>query len=144
MWTWKGQETTLVELGDPTATTPYRFCLYDGGTDVLVDLGAPAGGACGTRPCWKASSKGFGYKNTLGTTAGLTEISLKSGATGKAALKVKAKGASLGMPALPLIQTPNPVRVVLTNEASGVCWEALFSAPPKNPSSTVKWTVKND
>lgn len=143
-WTWKGEETSLAELGDPTAATAYRFCLYDGGTGVLLDLLAPAGGTCGTKPCWKASSKGFGYKNKLGTSAGLTEIALKSGTAGKAALKVKAKGASLSMPALPLIQTPNPVRAVLTNEASGVCWTALFSAPPKDPSSTVKWKVKND
>jgi hapalindole H/12-epi-hapalindole U/12-epi-fischerindole U synthase len=143
-WTWKGQETMLAELGDPAGMDDYRFCLYDGGTNVVLDLPATAGGTCGTKPCWKASSKGFTYKNKLGTTAGLVAVALKSGGAGKAALSVKAKGASLSLPSLPLLQTPNPVRVVLANEATGLCWTALYSTPPKDPSSTVKWKVKND
>ncbi len=143
-WTWKGQATTLGELGTPTASTDYRLCVYDGATDVIFDLPVVGDGMCGTKPCWKASSKGFGYKNKLGNAGGVTELALKSGADGKAALKLKAKGASLLLPTLPLVQTPDPVRVVLVNEDTSLCWTAAFSAPPSDPSSTVKWKVKND
>ncbi len=144
LWTWKGQATLLAELADPTATTDYRVCVYDGATDVVFDLPVAAGGFCGTKPCWKAASTKYTYKDKLGSAGGVTELALKAGADGKAALKLKAKGANLSMPGLPLIQAPDPVRVVLVNEDTSVCWTASYSAPPTDPSSTVKWKVKND
>jgi len=143
-WTWKGQATLLSEFGTPTTTTSYRLCAYDGADAVLLDLPVPAGGPCGTKPCWNATSKSFGYKNKLGTSGGVTTLTLRAGADGKAALVLKAKGASLVLPTLPLVQTPDPVRVLLVNEASSTCWTAAYGAPPKGPSSTVKWRVKND
>ena len=83
-----------------------------------------AGGTCGTKPCWKAASKSFSYKSKLGNGAGVTALTLKSGSEGKAALALKAKGASLALPTLPLAQTPAPARVVLVNEATNTCWTA--------------------
>jgi len=143
-WTWKGQATLMSELGTPTTTTDYRFCGYDGGDAVILDLPVVAGGTCGTKPCWKAASKSFGYKNKLGNSGGVTALTLKSGSDGKAALALKAKGASFALPTLPLAQTPAPVRVLLVNEATNACWTAAYGTPPKDPTSTVKWKVKND
>ena len=143
-WTWKGQATLLAEFGTPTTTTAYRVCAYDGADTVILDLPVAAGGTCGTKPCWKAASKSVAYKNKLGNAAGVTALALKSGTDGKAALALKAKGASLALPALPLIQTPDPVRVLLVNEATNTCWTAAYGTPPKDPSSTLKWKVKND
>lgn len=143
-WTWKGQATLLGEFGSPTSTTDYRLCAYDGADAVILDLPVAAGGTCGTRPCWKAASKSFTYKDKLGGAGGVTAIALKSGSEGKAAVSLKAKGANLVMPTLPLVQTPDPVRVVLVNEETSTCWSADYSAAPKDPTSTVKWRVKND
>ncbi len=144
-WTWKGQATSLMELADPTTTADYRLCLYDGAGTILFDLPVPASGICGTKSCWKAPKNGFVYKDKLGNAGGVTDLALKAGATdGKTALKLKAKGGSLALPVLPLTQTPGPVRVVLTNEASTICWTASYGAAPSDPASTVKWKVKND
>lgn len=143
-WSWKGQATLLAEFGTPTSTTAYRLCGYDGAGTVILDLPVQAGGTCGTRPCWKAASKSFAYKDKLGGAGGVTAIALKSGAEGKAAVSLKAKGATLPMPTLPLVQTPDPVRVLLVNEATNTCWGSAYSAAPKDPASTVKWRVKND
>jgi hypothetical protein len=143
-WTWKGQATSFMELGTPTSTTSYRLCAYDGADTVVLDLPVAAGGPCGTKPCWKATTKSYAYKSKLGNAAGVTAVALKSGADGKAAVSMKAKGASLVFPTLPLVQTPDPVRVLLVNEATNTCWIAAYSTPPKDPSSTVKWKVKND
>lgn len=143
-WSWKGQATTLGEYGTPTTTDDYRLCAYDGAGAVILDLPVGGGGTCGTRPCWKASTKSFAYKDKLGAASGVTAIALKSGAAGKASVALKAKGAGLTMPTLPLVQTPDPVRVVLVNETTNVCWTASYTAPPKAPTSTVKWRVKND
>lgn len=143
-WTWKGQATLLGEYGSPTTTTDYRLCAYDGTGAVVLDLPVQAGGTCGTRPCWKAASKSFAYKDKLGGAGGVTALALKSGAEGKAAVSLKAKGATLAMPTLPLVQAPDPVRVLLVNEATSTCWSAAYSAAPKDPTSTLKWRVKND
>jgi hypothetical protein len=143
-WTWKGEQTLLDELGDPTTSSSYRFCAYDGNDQVILALVATAAADCGTKPCWKGSSKGFSYKDRLGVAGGLTDLKLKEGADGKASLKLKAKGAGLSFPVLPLVQLPGPVRALLLNEETNACWTAVFSSAPSDPDSTVKWRVKND
>ena len=143
-WMWKGQATLLGELGSPTTTTDYRLCAYDGAGTVILDLPVAGGGTCGTKPCWKVGKTGFTYKDKIGASGGVTAMALKAGADGKAAMSLGAKGASLGLPPLPLVQTPDAVRVLLVNEATNACWEAAYGGPPKDPASTVKWKVKND
>jgi hypothetical protein len=52
---------------------------------------------------------------------------LRAGGPGKASLRVTGKGASLGMPSLPLLQD-SKVTVQLKN-TQGECWSAAYSAP---------------
>ncbi len=126
----KGAATTLADFGDPTTTTDYTFCVYDSSAapQPILLAHAPAGGTCGTKPCWKTIKGGFKYNDKLFTPDGLQQILLKSGPATKAKILVKGKGVDLPMPALPLTTS---VTVQLKSE-SGVCWEAHYSTVKKN------------
>jgi hypothetical protein len=147
VWRWnKGAQTFPADLGNPLTTTNYRLCIYDGTDSLIMQLAAPAGGTCGTKPCWRATNTGFVYKNKAGSATGLTVLRLKAGDAEKAKVLVKGKGSNVSVPAtLPLTQTPNPVRAQLVNSTTSVCWEASYSSPPVNrqPNSQ-KWKDKND
>jgi hapalindole H/12-epi-hapalindole U/12-epi-fischerindole U synthase len=140
-WVWKGAATTLDELDSPTTTTNYLFCVYEGVDDVAAGLRAPAAGTCDGKDCWTALASGFRYKDRNGTNGGLTSLQLKAGADGKASIKLKARGAALDEPSVPLTL---PVLAILQNEESGVCWEATFTAPLGDPAHTTKWKARND
>ncbi|MCC6763081.1 MAG: hypothetical protein IT293_00315, partial [Deltaproteobacteria bacterium] len=126
----KGAATTVADFGDPLTTTDYTFCVYDSSArpQPILLAHAPAGGTCGTKPCWKAIKGGFKYNDKLYTPDGLQQILLKSGAATKTKILVKGKGIDLPMPTLPLTTM---VTVQLKSE-SGVCWEARYSATQKN------------
>jgi hypothetical protein len=130
MWKWNGS-TSFGDLGNPTLATRYVLCVYDrsgpGGAVTAVIHAAPLVGAgdCGGKPCWQAISKGFKYKDRLGASEGVTQVTLKSGAFPAAKIQMKARGTGLGLPALPL--APN-VTVQLRNaDTSGAdCWGADY------------------
>ena len=131
-WKWiRGERTTVAEFGDPlTASTNYQLCVYDQ-TGLLTKANAPGGGLCGSnpKPCWKATGiKGFRYKDKDLTPDGIQKMILKEGADGKAKILVNVKGALFDMPDLGAIQQPLTIQIQNT---SGLCWEAVYSAPPK-------------
>jgi hypothetical protein len=125
-WKWsKGAVTLKTEFGDPTSTTAYRLCVYDG-TSLILSAAIPPGGTCDGKPCWKSKPKGFDYKNKSGAPDGIAQMKLQEGlVAGKAQIQVKGKGALLDDPAFPLAQ---PITVQLFN-GDGVCWEATYGAP---------------
>lgn len=145
VWKWnKGQATSVArDLGDPTMTTEYRLCIYDGTGSLKMDLAVPAGGTCSGKPCWKQTQKGFKYKDKLGTSAGVTGLTLQAGVDGKAKIGATGKGVNLIVPMLPLNQT-NPVRVQLINSTTTACWEASYLGPPTSRPGDTKWKDKND
>jgi hapalindole H/12-epi-hapalindole U/12-epi-fischerindole U synthase len=140
-WVWKGAATTQGELDSPTTTTNYLFCVYEGEDDVAAGLRAPAGGTCAGNDCWTAQATGFRYKDREGTSGGLTSLQLKAGEDGKASIKLKARGATFDEPSVPL---DLPVLAVLQNEASGDCWEAIFTTTLSDPLGLTKWKARND
>ena len=101
-WKWtKGAATTLAELGDPATSTDYVACLYDGAAALLMTLRMPAGGTCGSAPCWKPKdSKGFTYSDKERTPDGVKKLTLASGPAGKAKIALTAKGDAIPLPAL--------------------------------------------
>lgn len=128
-WNWvKGAETTLGELGDPTTTDGYFLCVYDAGVRVS-SISLPAGGTCAGKPCWKATSTGFGYKDKDLTPDGAQSAALKAGLAGKASMKVRGKGANLDTPD-PTTFT-GPITVQLQRADGAICFETTFSAPFK-------------
>jgi cysteine-rich repeat protein len=131
---WKyapGAATPKEDFGNPIATTSYQFCMYEEiGDDprLAASYAIPAGGICGTVPCWKASSSGFKYLDKAHVSQGIAQLVLKQGlADGKTKITVRGKGANLPVPVLPFIQSPN---VVMQLKASnGICWEARYGMP---------------
>ena len=126
----KGAATSLGDLGDPTASTDYRLCLYDGSGAPTPLLGATA--TAGGK--WSASSSGYRYKDSDRSPDGVLKAKLKAGDAGQAKVLLKAKGQNLDMPVLGLTA---PVTVQLRN-ANGGCWGATFSTPSSNAAGIFK------
>jgi phospholipase C len=137
--TWKWTSSGMVQLSDfgsPTTTTDYLICVYDQSGEKVSAL-APAGGTCGTKPCWKTSSTtGFQYKDKDGTPEGVTKVKLKAGDVGKGKLQVKGGPPHLQLPMSLMLATP--VRVQLRQSSSNTCWEATYSTAQKNDSTQFK------
>jgi hypothetical protein len=127
-WSWtKGGATDVSDFGDPPTTTDYVACIYDesGAPRQVFRARAPAGGTCGTKPCWKLlAGKGFNYSDNDKTPDGLKKLQLRAGVEGRAQVKAGGTGVRLTPPPLPLAL---PARVQL-QASNGACWEAVFSA----------------
>jgi CSLREA domain-containing protein len=136
-WSWTSSAAVpAADFENPVeGANDYTLCLYDQ-TRFLVGAAAPAGGTCGTRPCWKRTgSSTLVYRDKLLDPDGLEKIVLKPGASaGKAKIAVNGKGANLALPALGLT---TPVRVQLLRSMS-TCWEATFSAASRNDAEAFK------
>jgi hypothetical protein len=134
LWRWSRGTSTMMDFGDPRASTSYAICIYDGGSNLVSSACAPAGGVCARRPCWKSRGlSGFAYRDKNRTPNGLDRIALRVGA-GNAKIVVKGRGANLAMPPLPLAA---PVKVQLRN-TDGVCWEASYSSEQTNTPDRFK------
>jgi hypothetical protein len=139
----KGEATDLADFDNPVSPSGplYTFCIYDeqGGVPELVtEAQIPAGSP------WEAiSDKGFKYNDSTTAADGIQKVLLKSGASGKAKILVKGKGANLQVPTLPLAQDQKVIVQLKRNLLDGECWEARFSGPTiKNDDKTFK--DKND
>ena len=126
-WKWSSSGTTSkADFGSPTTTTAYALCLYDAGGRQLAAV-APAGGTCGTKPCWTEVVAGFRYADAALTPDGLRSVTLTAGGPGAGRLAVRGKGTQLAVPTLPLAV---PVRVQVRRSDDSMCWEATFSGTP--------------
>jgi hypothetical protein len=133
-WKWlAGERTTVADYGNPITSMSYQLCVYDT-TGLRIRSTAPAGGTCAGKPCWKATGQsGFKYKDKELTPNGMSQLQLKEGADGKAKILLSARGAALAMPNPATLGQPVTVQIQNT---SGLCWEAVYSAPPTSQSST--------
>ncbi|MBI3769879.1 MAG: penicillin acylase family protein [Deltaproteobacteria bacterium] len=138
LWKWgRGAATTKADFGDPTTTTGYELCLYDG-ANLISHTTVPAGGMCNAaspRPCWGATKTGFKYGDKDLTPSGVQKLILKGSVAGQASIVLKGRGALLDIPALPILSLP--VRAQIVNE-NDVCWEARFGTPSRNQTDAFK------
>src|SRR5262245_21303839 len=82
VWKWgAGTATSIADFGDPVHATSYSLCIYDSGS-LVKTIPIPAGGTCGTKPCWSLNAKGFKWKSK--TSATLQLLVLKPGSNGSA------------------------------------------------------------
>jgi hypothetical protein len=127
-WRWtKGAVTTKAEFGSPLTSDDYALCIYDAGNPI-TSVVADAGGICGTKPCWKEKTTGFGYTNRLMSSTGARTVNLKEGPlAGRATITFQGSGSKLVMPALD--DVVGPVTVQLHRSGGGPCFGATFSAP---------------
>ncbi len=154
-WAWrKGESTSLAGFGDPTTTTSYAFCLYDGAETLIFSASIPAGAN------WRQSGSRFKYADRHMLNSGVRRIKLRSrsSAPGKAMIRFGGVGKAMNLgntvigenfPALsiPITVAPDPVRAQLISSEGG-CWEAYYqNAIRKNEvwrSSIGRFRARND
>jgi hypothetical protein len=131
---WKytpGATTPKADFGSPLSDTSYQFCIWEevvGDPRLAKSYTIPAGGTCGTQPCWKESSSGFKDSDKTHASDGISGLMLKQGlAPGKSKIILSGKGANLPIPVLPLVQGPNVIMQL--SASTGVCWETRYAAP---------------
>jgi len=135
-WRWVSNGVVpKTDLGDPTTTTGYVFCLYDN-AGLQLTAHFPAGTTCAGKPCWTTlGTTGFKFRDQGGMPDGLTSAVLKAGGARAARIKLGGKGANLHLPTLPL---GTPVRVQLSRSGAAACWEAVYSTAIANGTTVLK------
>jgi cysteine-rich repeat protein len=127
----------LAFFGNPLTSTDYALCAFDVSTptpSLLLRAVAPAGGTCGTKPCWKAGKSGsFSYKDPERTPDGLSAVTLATGAHGTS-IKMKGKGANLGLP--PSFDGVSDVIVQVQNDEYSFCYGARYDGVKLNADAT--------
>lgn len=134
-WKFQGGATTLTQaaLGDPTASTVWTLCVYQGGTlRAALRTDDPAK--------WSAmKTKGYQYKdkNKVPTGNGLKKVLLKVGEPGKTSAQFIGKGDNLPDP-LPLSSLPPDVTVVARNSSTATCFSATYSTAKKHLANVLQ------
>jgi arylsulfatase A-like enzyme len=135
VWRWQnGEATHVAEFGDPLSTADYGLCVYAGPSGTLVSQAAAPPGP----PRWRsANARGFRYRDAE-VAGGVKAIALRSGTAGKARISVIGRRLSFleGAPAL-------PITVQLVSNATGVCWESVYSADNKPESGPQRFLARH-
>jgi hypothetical protein len=101
------------------------------------------GGLCGGNPCWKAiGERGYKYKDRNATFDGVFTLIAKGGDAGKSKIVLKARGASLPMPALPLDDSSDVTVQLLRDDVGTPCWQAVYPSATANESDGYKAKVQ--
>jgi cysteine-rich repeat protein len=123
-WNWgKGPEALLPAFGDPVGGDDVRLCIFvDDGVSSRVFVSALAPGGAG----W--STKGSAGLRYDGGSDGLRQVQLRAGEAGRAKIKVKGQGATLGLSGLGFGATAT-VSAELRNDSTGACFAATYTDP---------------
>src|SRR5262249_21519076 len=131
---WKHAGTGNVDaFGDPAISTASPLAVYDdvaAQPAIVAALHAPAGGTCGSGPCWAPRASGFRYRDAALANNGLSGILLSATSTGRTKISLKGKGGGLGPPAT-LTGVDLPVKVQL-KASNGQCWNADYPTADKH------------
>jgi hypothetical protein len=126
-WTWKPDETPVsADFGDPLTTNGYALCVYSGG-ELISHSDAPAGGTCGTRPCWSSRNGIYRYRDLDRTPNGTATAQLKSRDGFISGMSFKAKGSNLDIDALTGVTVPMVVQLQRGGSSPAQCWEANYT-----------------
>jgi hypothetical protein len=130
-WKWTdGGFVNVSDVSNPTLDDRFDLCVYDASDTLVVSTGVSSGGICAGRPCWKARSWGFQYRDRFGSVGGFTKIDLKVASRRRDRFLVQAGGAALPMPAS-TPAAPVVVQLVRTHEFTlmpEACWTSTHSA----------------
>ena len=124
-WKWgHGAATSQADFGDPTTSANYQFCVFaetSDATTLLLGAEVPASASAWT----PIGTVGYKYLDQTAAEDGISQILVRGGAAGRSKIILRGKGAGLSDPTLPLAPA-NGIRVQLTNESTGICWESEF------------------
>lgn len=123
-WRFKGGPSVdAVGFGDPTASTTFALCLYDGGVLALEAVLEPSA------TLWRTRGSGHRYKDSSGTQDGVTQAKLSSSASTGSKLQVSGKGIRLPLPtpvsATQMLNVAGDVQVQL-HQTGGACFDTTF------------------
>jgi hypothetical protein len=117
-WSWKrGTATGFEEFGDLAGPNRMALCLYDSSDELIQQYDVDTDSTCEKPPCWKEKTDSLSFKG-----AGLS-FSLRAGAEGRSAMKLKSSVARFDISLPP----PLPLRTQLRID-TGACFESVFSA----------------
>ena len=146
LWKWlKGPATGQGDFGDPTGLTGYRLCVYAGTSPALVlSASVASGGVCSGKDCWKVvGTKGYRYKDKLGSANGITVMKLLGGLAGKSKVLVKGAGANLDLDAATLpLDSAGDVIVQLLGSNTASCWSANFPSAAVTANDDAQFKAK--
>jgi uncharacterized delta-60 repeat protein len=118
-WRWsRGASTAASEFADPTSTTEYALCLYDGSSTGLGSARIPSGAS------WTSQPSGYRYRESAGDGDGVRSVLLKASAVDRTKILVKGRG--LALPDLPLSGVTEPLTIQIVHGDTGRCWESRF------------------
>jgi cysteine-rich repeat protein len=133
VWKWLRGTAATAAFGDPLDDDGYDLCVWSDG-ELVADARVAPGGACGTRPCWKAmgamfAPSGYRFKNKSSNGDGIVQVVLKGGA-GSAKILWKGRGANLTLPgaasSTAYFDGAN-LQVRALRDDGGACWASSFT-----------------
>ena len=125
-----GPALAQTDLGNPLSGggTAYSVCIYDNAGALVGQLSVDrAGDTCSGAACWKAiggdppAGKGYKYKDSALTAAGVSKIIYKGGVAGKSKALVKGSGGGLPNGATAALQTATTATVQLRGSDAPQC-----------------------
>jgi len=122
-WRW-GRGPAVSGFGHPDAGELYRLCVYeDAGPSLMLRASLAAG------PAWRPlASGGYRMRNASSAPDGIATAIMKRDSAGAATIRLKGKGANLGLASLALAPGAT-VRAQLRNDAAGLCFGATYAQP---------------
>jgi hypothetical protein len=140
-WRWRGSGIGADAFGDPLAETPnpadYEVCVFlmtHSAVDPTLLAAIPAGGSCGTKPCWKRPHGGFVYQRTDGAPDGVTRLALSSKSPNTSSIALKAAGPAVSLPQALL--SGSDVTALVQLRRTGLdprCWQTQL--PPSTSTA---------
>ncbi|HEY2773556.1 MAG TPA: prolyl oligopeptidase family serine peptidase [Candidatus Binatia bacterium] len=135
-WKWlAGEATTATDFGEPTASTSYALCVYDGNGQALSQAVLPSNDDCASGTCWRSGSRGLTFASATGEPSGISDARLMAGDDGKASIAIDGHGALLQLPPLPASNLPLVVQLQSNDDP---CWESDFASATRNDAGHLK------
>jgi len=118
---WRGSVPSF----DPTMSDDVGICLYHGSNRILKAV-VPAGGMCGTSPCWTGAAPDFTYLDTEGTPDGVRKMKVIADAITANAAGPGLDSTSQGVPNPVGLGEGGPPVVLQLHTGNSACVEATF------------------
>ena len=120
VWRWNNAVLDPADVGDPVAgSDQLDICVYDG-NGYLVGGRLPSGS-----PNWSVQPTGLFYQDPAALAPGMRQVKIRPTTLPRGLVLARGRGAYLRTPELPVTL---PVTAQLKNDATGKCWESVFTA----------------